>query len=143
MDYRDRIATFGNGRDKRTLDVCRMLLTLTVAFEDEEGFDCEEEITVPAVYEVCPSCNGKGSYVNPSIDAHGISAEEMDEDPDFREDYFRGAYDVTCGDCIGHRVVAEIDRDRCDAATLARIDASEERRADSIRERAAEMRMGY
>ena len=56
---------------------------------------------MPAVYEVCETCGGKGKHVNPAIDGHGISAEEMHEDPDFAEDYFSGVYDVPCEECGG------------------------------------------
>lgn len=64
---------------------------------------------LPARYEVCTTCRGKGKHVNPSIDAHGISREEFDEDPDFMEDYLSGFYDVTCYECHGKRVVPVID----------------------------------
>lgn len=63
------------------------------------------DITHPARWGVCPCCDGKGKYVNPSIDSHGISPEEFHEDPDFMEDYFRGTYDVTCMTCNGRTTV--------------------------------------
>jgi predicted methyltransferase len=51
---------------------------------------------------ICPVCRGEGQYVNPSIDANGITAEEMHElGDDFREEYTAGAYDVTCQICQG------------------------------------------
>lgn len=65
----------------------------------------EEYHELPLKYEVCLTCEGKGSHVNPSIDAHGISAEEFYEDPEFEESYFRGDYDVRCYACGGLRVV--------------------------------------
>jgi len=65
----------------------------------------EKEQIIPAMYGVCPTCDGKGKHVNPSIDSHGISPEEFDEDPGFREDYFSGMYDVPCVECGGDRVV--------------------------------------
>jgi hypothetical protein len=43
--------------------------------------------------------------VNPSIDSHGLSREDFDQDPDFEEDYFSGVYDVPCYVCSGARVV--------------------------------------
>lgn len=51
---------------------------------------------IPAKYEVCSTCDGRGQYVNPAIDEHGITADEFAEDPDFAEDYHRGTFDVTC-----------------------------------------------
>lgn len=54
-------------------------------------------------FEVCPTCNGKGSHVNPSVDADGITAEDM-YDMDM-EAYMDGDYDVECYGCFGKRVV--------------------------------------
>ena len=68
----------------------------TAIFNDEE---------VSIEMKVCDVCEGRGSYVNPSIDAHGISGHEFDEDPDFAESYFQGVYDVTCSLCGGKNVV--------------------------------------
>lgn len=69
--------------------------------------DCPGHFTeeVAIRFEVCPLCNGKGSHVNPSIDAHGLSAEDFAEDPDFAREYFRGTYDQPCNECGGRRVV--------------------------------------
>jgi hypothetical protein len=54
---------------------------------------------------VCPVCDGEGTTVNPNIDAHGLTAEDFYEDPDFAEDYKRGTYDIPCRGCDGRRVV--------------------------------------
>lgn len=59
------------------------------------------------VFEVCDQCRGSGKVVNPSIDAGGLSRERFDEDPDFEERYFAGAYDIQCPTCKGQRVVAK------------------------------------
>lgn len=57
-------------------------------------------------FAVCPTCEGRGSIVNPAVDGNGISAEEMAElGDDFREDYLSGTYDVRCPECGGNRVV--------------------------------------
>jgi hypothetical protein len=58
----------------------------------------------PAKFEVCGLCGGRGSHVNPSIDSHGLSNDDFAEDPDFKEAYFSGAYDVPCACCQGKRV---------------------------------------
>jgi hypothetical protein len=55
-------------------------------------------------YDVCPTCNGKGTHVNPSIDCHGITSDEFADDPGFLEDYMRGVFNVTCFGCQGNRV---------------------------------------
>jgi hypothetical protein len=64
--------------------------------------------TIPDGLIVCPICEGKGKYVNPSIDSHGLSAEDFAEDPDFAEDYFRGTYDIVCKCCAGRNVVGKL-----------------------------------
>ncbi len=50
---------------------------------------------------ICATCRGDGTTVNPNIDANGLSAEDMRDDPDFFEDYMGGVYDVACGACNG------------------------------------------
>lgn len=72
---------------------------------------CERHgtIAIPFRWAVCDTCSGRGQHVNPSIDCGGISGEDFDADPDFAEAYMGGAYDVTCGECQGRRVVPELD----------------------------------
>jgi hypothetical protein len=87
-------------------------------------------LTFPAKFEVCHRCEGRGKYVNPNVDGHGIPQEEFDNDPDFREDYFAGVYDVQCSVCQGLRVVPVFDEDRATArqkAKYAMVEAQEER----------------
>lgn len=100
MDRRESPSTWPEGT---TFDEKKMLVTLWV--EDDDGE--EHELTVPFKWIVCDVCEGKGKHVNPSIDAHGISAEEFAEDPDFHEDYMSGVYDQPCNQCHGRRVVPE------------------------------------
>lgn len=78
-----------------------------LAEEDEaDGADVMRPTGRPR-YKVCPVCEGEGKYVNPAIDSQGLSQEDFDEDPDFRESYFAGHYDVPCKCCDGKRVVTE------------------------------------
>ena len=73
----------------------------------------EIEHAMPARFEVCPTCQGRGTHVNRAIDGNGITASEMEElGDDFREDYMRGVYDVTCEECRGRNVVAVADPER-------------------------------
>lgn len=73
----------------------------TATVEIDDG----REVSVPVEYEVCPTCGGAGSYVNPSIDSHGISAEEFYEDREFAEFYVSGIFDIQCVLCRGQNVV--------------------------------------
>lgn len=68
-------------------------------------FDGGGPPTVDVRFEVCGVCGGSGKYVNPSIDAHGLTREDFEADPDFREEYFSGTYDMTCAQCGGQHVI--------------------------------------
>ncbi len=83
--------------------------TFTILNEDEN----EVEIDLPTKRIVCSRCDGEGTHVNPSIDGHGISAEEWDQDWDdeSRDNYFSGVYDVQCEKCGGAKVLDVIDED--------------------------------
>lgn len=56
---------------------------------------------VKVKWMICPVCDGDGTTVNPDIDAHGLTAEDFDEDPDFKEEYLSGTYDIPCRACGG------------------------------------------
>ena len=61
-------------------------------------------------WTLCPLCRGKGTVVNPSLDAGGLDMDGWrGEDPDFVEDYLSGAYDITCPQCLGRTTVAVCD----------------------------------
>ncbi len=79
-------------------------------YENDEGEECEGEL--PARFEVCHRCEGRGNHVNPSIDGNGITSSERAEwDEDDRETYLAGGYDVTCEACAGRNVVLVVDED--------------------------------
>jgi hypothetical protein len=62
--------------------------------------------TMSTRFIVCPTCEGRGTHVNPAVDGNGLTAEDMAElGDDFREDYLGGVYDVRCEECKGDRVV--------------------------------------
>lgn len=50
---------------------------------------------------ICVICDGDSTYVNPAIDSHGLSVEDLDEDPGFAEKYMNGTYNVYCKHCGG------------------------------------------
>lgn len=112
-------------------------MTLTI-YEDDEA-----EFTVPAKYDVCSTCEGRGSHVNPSIDSHGLSREDFDEDPDFEEDYRSGAYDVSCVECRGNRVVPVVDEARATKEELEKVEKAIEDHYANQRESWYEREHGY
>lgn len=114
------------------------------AFPDEslawrlEDAGLDPEAPVQVRFEVCPLCDGKGKHVNPSIDAHGLSREDFDEDPDFEESYFRGDYDQRCNLCNGEKVVPV----PLDAQVIEAIEQAAQDRYESWAESYAERMMG-
>ena len=105
---------------------------------DEDGDS--EEVEVSIKYRVCPTCQGRGSHVNPSIDAGGLSREDFDSDPDFEENYYGGAYDVSCYECGSKRVSPELDD--VPPELMERLESKWRGEADDAAERAAERRFG-
>lgn len=83
------------------------------------NFDNGEQLfNVKIEWGVCPLCRGRGRHVNPSVDAHGLSAEDFYEDPDFAKSYLEGDYDIICNLCNGRTTVpipvGKEDRNRID-----------------------------
>lgn len=107
---------------------------------DEEYEDAPREI--PFEWEVCGTCRGKGQHVNPSIDAHGITAEEWDQwSYEEQEEYRNGYYDVPCYECKGRRVSPALaPRNPSHIRWLQTWTAEA---YDERRERERELRFGY
>jgi hypothetical protein len=127
-------------RSHMTLDERRMVLTVRLI--DEEGL--ERTVELPAEFKTCHTCRGRGKYVNPAIDAGGLSAEDM-ADPDFRHDYMTGLYDITCATCGGKRVVPEVRRNQLSKEqqeALRELDQAKRRDAEIRQIERAERMMG-
>lgn len=77
--------------------------------DEEESGEEEPAPRARRTWMVCPVCEGEGTTVDPAIDGNGLTREDFDEDPDFGESYWSGAFDITCRACKGKRVV---DQDR-------------------------------
>lgn len=86
----------------------KRLILFVKLWDDDEEF----EATFPFRWDVCSTCQGKGSHVNPSIDCDGLSAKDFAEDPDFAEQYWGGAYDQPCNGCGGRTTERVLDEDR-------------------------------
>lgn len=128
-------------RDERwylSFDASRMQAVREVVGEDAEGNDFTELLVHPVVYAVCPTCRGRGTHVNPSIDCNGLTAEDF-LDRDFEDAYHAGAFDVQCYECDGLRVVPQPVNENCEptwdfdtarvVTTLADLDAWDAYRA--------------
>jgi hypothetical protein len=114
-------------------------IRVTITNDDEEM-----EVDFPAKFEVCSTCSGRGSHVNPNIDRNGISREDFDADQDFEEEYSSGRYDVQCYECRGLRVVPAVDTAALSVsqkADFAIWEEQEEDKASRAREDAYTRRM--
>lgn len=100
------------------------------------------ELQLPVKWVVCTVCDGKGSHVNPAIDAGGISAEQFHDDPDFADEYRRGTYDQTCNRCRGRTTVPGVDWTQLTAEQRTAYEAQLDDDAAYEAERLAEIRAG-
>jgi len=71
------------------------------------------ELELPGKFEVCHDCHGEGRTLCDGLRDVAFSSDEMAEDPEFAEAYFRGDYDDECRSCGGKRVVAVPDEAMC------------------------------
>lgn len=82
---------------------------LTIDFTTYNDDGDPQEMSIPAVYEVCGYCRGSGT--SSAYLGAFTSDDEWMQDDDFRDNYFSGAYDQTCPQCQGLRVVLVPDDD--------------------------------
>lgn len=117
-----------------------MVRTKHVTYSDDEGV--EHEIELPAHWVICSRCSGEG---HTSLHLGAFTREQLDEDPDFTEDYMAGNYDKPCEACGGSGKVQEIDRDSCvsveQQVALKWLDEYEQAKWESFRERKHESLM--
>jgi DnaJ-class molecular chaperone len=74
------------------------------------------EVRMPAKYEVCPTCHGKGSS---SAYLGAFTQSDMDEmDQDWFDDYLAGHFDRPCEECKGLRVVLVPDMEMIETNQL-------------------------
>lgn len=114
MDRRRRFSISGSVYKKFHLEPSRTHAEVQLG-EDDDGN--AKSVRVPVTFQICETCDGRGVHANPSIDENGITEEEFDQDPDFREHYFRGGYDVKCYECGGNKVIPVLDFHRADSET--------------------------
>lgn len=114
--------------------------TMQIKVYDEDN---DVEYILKARYDVCGTCNGRGQVVNPSIDENGLTQADFDEDPDFRVEYCRGTYDITCPECDGLRVVLVPEDGANNPASLEAYERVTQGAWRYAAERAREREMGY
>lgn len=99
--------------------------TEKIIFEDGDGV--EHELTTR--YEVCPSCQGRGTSC--AYLGSWTASEWAREDDEFKEDYLAGLYDRACEECGGLRVIAVADEDRNDPKILKQYRELQQAEAES------------
>lgn len=128
---RDDVITFEvDLSDEKDPEILLLITGQADPIEDDDA-DVEFKVTLPAKFEVCGTCNGRGKHVNRNIDGNGLTAEDFAEDPDFEEAYFRGDYDVPCEECNGARVVPVVDREQANPKLLKLYEEDQKAEADS------------
>lgn len=108
------------------------------AYTPEEDFVV---VTLPTKFAVCSRCDGTGVHDNPAF-SDGITPEQFDEDPDFKEAYFSGRYDVRCEVCDGLRVESVPDEERCEPWKIKAYHEHLDGIRSCLAEMEAERRMG-
>lgn len=112
-----------------------------------EMIDAEDEMELPACWEICQRCKGNGSHTNPSIDGNGITSDEWngpDWDDEEKEMYLSGGYDIACeANCTNGKVL-EVDEELCKLEPLkSLLEAYDEQEDERARDRAADRRTAY
>lgn len=108
--------------------------------EKKFWFVCFE---IPGKWEICSCCHGEGKHAH-AIDGNGLSTE-MQEDPEFMEDYLAGSYDRCCEECNGAGKVIVPDEDNLNQdqkLILAQWQEEETARHEIAAAHAAERRFG-
>jgi hypothetical protein len=101
--------------------------------------DDENEVTLPSCWEICDHCRGEGRS---SAYLGAFTRDELDDDPEFFEDYRAGRYDRTCEECGGSGKVKVVDRESADPAALEAYDAQQRELAETRAIERAERAMG-
>ena len=114
----------------------------TIELSVWDNDDNETIILLPTKRAICSRCNGDGVHTNPAIDGNGISAETFHEDPEFREDYFNGVYDIQCEECHGEKIVDIVDVDAMSYDTWKAWETDQRERMQDEMMRRAELRAG-
>lgn len=130
------------------MKVGKKAMKMIVEYLDADGEVQEGEL--PCKMEVCPTCEGHGTHLTPSMRDHAYSAEEFAESFDDEEaaEYFQrgGRYDVVCEECHGKNVVKVVDEDSCKSEEQKAILAGHHKHLEEEwafrAECAAERRMG-
>jgi len=137
MDPRTNAKNAWEGYDERA---GTMAISWT-RYDEEHDTEEEKTLNLPARLEICDLCSGKGSVVDPSIDAGGLSQYDFDEDPGFEEEYHGGTYNIPCPQCGSERVVPTVNYDALSAEQKKEFDEYQREQAEAAEEAYRDRRM--
>jgi hypothetical protein len=113
-----------------------------LSFAENFGLD-PREVKVPTTRVVCDRCNGYGHHGNPSFDGTTVDWWlEGDDTGESFDNYMSGAYDVSCEECHGERVLDQLDEEAMSPEMLAEWESYCRAEYEDRAERDAERRMG-
>jgi hypothetical protein len=92
-------------------------VSTTIPYTIDDGESEPVEVQLPAQWVICDCCFGEGKS---SAHLGSFSQEQMNEDPDFAEDYRAGAYDVPCRNCGGTGKIKEVIEMQCTTSEFKR-----------------------
>lgn len=85
--------------------------TLRIFFTSMDVEGLEVELSVPAKWEICRTCEGHGAS---SAYLGAFTRDDFDDEgPEFVEDYIAGNYDRACDECHGSGKVIVADEAAC------------------------------
>ena len=126
-----RLENYNLARDARSCDAAKPPVL---------HMDDGSEIELPMIWEVCSVCDGKGTHVNPAIDAGGLNTCDMDMDE--LADYFGGIYDQPCNSCRGRTTVPAVHWKQLTTEQREQYEAQLQADDDYRAEQLAEIRAG-
>lgn len=102
--------------------------------------DLDEEVPIPARWELCDRCGGRKYLPFPGI---AFTADDMAEaGPEFYDDYMNGTYDEACPECKGEGMIAVPNERLCTPEQLKAYEDRERAEADYRAVRDMEIRYG-
>jgi len=103
--------------------------------DDESGEETEHSL--PSRWDICGRCRGSGKHDHPAF-SNGLTQEDFAEDPDFKEDYMEGRYDVSCSECGGTGKVLVPDEAAMNPEQLRLLAVYEQQCSEMARDAAAD-----
>jgi hypothetical protein len=83
-------------------------MAIVIEIDNPDNEDETIEVELRTVFEVCPTCEGRGVSWPAGL---VFTQSDFEEDPDLRENIASGMYDQSCRECRGLRVIEVVDEE--------------------------------